>query len=34
LFEQPKQYVLLEYSKYNHWIPLQEGKSLVCKKIY
>lgn len=34
LFEQPKQYALPEYSKHNHQIPLQEGKSPVCKKIY
>ncbi|KAJ8228025.1 hypothetical protein LV160_008960 [Aspergillus fumigatus] len=34
LFEQPKQYVLPEHGKHDHRIPLQEGKSPVCKKIY
>lgn len=34
LFKQPKQYILLKYSKYNYQIPLQEGKSPVYKKIY
>jgi hypothetical protein len=34
LFEQPKQYTLLEYGKYNHKIPLKEGTSLACKKLY
>jgi hypothetical protein len=34
LFEQPKQYTLPEYGKHDHKIPLQEGKSPACKKIY
>jgi hypothetical protein len=34
LFEQPKQYVLLEHGKHDHRIPLQEGKSLICRKVY
>jgi hypothetical protein len=34
LFEQPKQYELPKYSKHDHKIPLQEGKSPACKKIY
>jgi hypothetical protein len=34
LFKQPKQYVLPEYSKHDHWIPLQEGKSPTYRKVY
>jgi hypothetical protein len=34
LFEQPKQYALLEYGKYNYKIPLKEGTSPTCKKTY
>jgi hypothetical protein len=34
LFEQPKQYTLLEHSKHDHKIPLKEGTSPACKKLY
>jgi hypothetical protein len=34
LFEQLKQYTLLEHSKHDHKIPLKEGTSLACKKLY
>jgi hypothetical protein len=34
LFEQPKQYTLLEYGKHDHKIPLKEGTSPACKKLY
>jgi transposase InsO family protein len=34
LFEQPKQYVLPEHGKHDHRIPLQEGKSPTCRKVY
>jgi hypothetical protein len=34
LFEQLKQYTLPEHSKYDYKIPLKEGTSLACKKLY
>jgi hypothetical protein len=34
LFEQPKQYTLLEHGKHDHKIPLKEGTSPACKKLY
>jgi hypothetical protein len=34
LFEQLKQYTLLEYGKYDYKIPLKEGTSPACKKLY
>jgi O6-methylguanine-DNA--protein-cysteine methyltransferase len=34
LFEQLKQYVLPEHGKYDHKIPLKEGTSPACKKLY
>jgi hypothetical protein len=34
LFEQPKQYILPEHGKHDHKIPLKEGTSPACKKLY
>ncbi|KAF4221872.1 hypothetical protein CNMCM6457_001568 [Aspergillus fumigatiaffinis] len=34
LFEQPKQYTLPEHGKHDHKIPLKEGTSPACKKLY
>jgi hypothetical protein len=34
LFEQLKQYTLLEHGKHDHKIPLKEGTSPACKKLY
>jgi predicted transcriptional regulator len=34
LFEQPKQYTLLKYGRHDHKIPLKEGTSPACKKLY
>jgi hypothetical protein len=34
LFKQPKQYTLPEYGKHDHKIPLKEGTSPACKKLY
>jgi hypothetical protein len=34
LFEQPKQYTLLKHGKHDHKIPLKEGTSPACKKLY
>jgi hypothetical protein len=34
LFEQLKQYTLPKHSKHDHKIPLKEGTSPACKKLY
>lgn len=34
LFEQPTQYALPAHGKHDHQIPIQEGKSPACKKLY
>jgi hypothetical protein len=34
LFEQPKQYTLPKHGKHDYKIPLKEGTSPACKKLY
>jgi hypothetical protein len=34
LFKQLKQYTLLEHGKHDYKIPLKEGTSPACKKLY
>jgi hypothetical protein len=34
LFEQPKQYTLPKHGRHDHKIPLKEGTSPACKKLY
>ncbi|KAJ8174656.1 hypothetical protein LV157_008777 [Aspergillus fumigatus] len=34
LFEQPTRYALPAHGKHDHQIPIQEGKSPACKKLY